>query len=84
METALQYFLTQGVLGVILVLVVLYFLKEKKKTEDAAIKKSKAWAELVASKDEIIESKNKQIHEMGIDAVTTIKEFNRLMDKAFK
>lgn len=75
MEEVLDVLLKQGILGIILVLSVAYFLRKEKKAEEDAVKKSKAWALLVKEKDEKIEELNNKIHEIGIEAVTAVKEF---------
>ena len=70
METAFDYLISQGVLGVILVLVVVYFLKKEKKDVEIANLKSRAWAELVEKKDSEIKSLNDQIRNDAIENMT--------------
>jgi hypothetical protein len=70
METAFDYLISQGVLGVILVLVVVYFLRKEKKEEEIANLKSRAWAELVEKKDLKIESLNDQARTDTIENMT--------------
>lgn len=75
METAFDYLISQGVLGVFLVLVVIYFLRKEKQTESIAKIKSAAWAELVEKKDIKIQSLNDQQRN---DAIANMTLFNNV------
>ena len=75
MEIVYEQLLGQGILGVFLILVIIYFLRKERKAESDAVLKSKAWSELVEAKDNKIEELNNKIHEIGIEAVTAVKEF---------
>ena len=63
MEIALEILLGQGVLGVFLVLVIVYF-KSKEKKHD----------EMIKEKELEIKELNEKLHGFGIDAVTAVKE----------
>ena len=77
METALDYLVSQGVLGVFLVLVVVYFLRKEKKTEETAEIKSLAWSKLVEKKDEKIQELNDQVRNDALENSSLFNEVNR-------
>ena len=65
MEMAFEILLGQGVLGVFLVIVIVYFKGREKKYE-----------ENIAAKDAEIKELNEKLHGFGIDAVTSLKEIS--------
>lgn len=74
METAVEYLIGQGVLGVVLAMVVWYHLKTVKKLEDSAKTRNKAHTAALKAKDEEIKGLNAKIHDIGISAITSIKD----------
>lgn len=84
MEKAFEVLIGQGVLGAFLILVIWYFTKEITSLKEEMKAKSMAHAEQVKEKDEKIEDLNQKIHEMGINAVTAVKEFNSLIRDVLK
>ena len=75
MEAAYEQLLGQGILGVFLVLVIVYHLKTVKDLKQEMKEANQVHAEQIAAKDKMIEEKNDKIHELGINAVTAVKDF---------
>lgn len=84
METALEQLIGQGVLGIFLVLVIVYFRHEIKHLREEMKAKSLAHAEQMRAKDEKIEDLNEKIHAMGIEAVTSVKEWTSTLKDLLK
>ncbi len=81
METAIDYLISQGVLGVFLVLMAGYFLRKEKKTEELAKVKREAWSDLVKEKDIKIQSLNDQARTDAIDNMTLFNNVGNHLEK---
>ena len=84
MESALETLLGQGILGAFLVLVIIYHLKTVRELKTEMKEKIIAHAKQMRLKDEIIEEKNNKIHEIGIESVTILNEFTRVLKESLK
>lgn len=84
MESAFETLLGQGILGAFLVLVIIYHLRTVRELKTEMKEKSIAHAEQMNLKDQIIEEKNNKIHEIGIEAVTSLNEFTRVIKESLK
>jgi Flp pilus assembly protein protease CpaA len=74
MEQAFEILLGQGVLGVFLVIVILYFRSEQAKKD-----------ETIKEKESEIKELNEKLHGFGIDAVTAVKEIaNNLKELVYE
>lgn len=74
MEQAFEILLGQGVLGVFLVMVVVYFRQKEKKYD-----------EVIKEKELEIKGLNEKLHGFGIDAVTAVKEIaNNLKELVYE
>ena len=84
MDTAFEQILGQGILGAFLVLVIVYHLRTVKEIKAEMKAKSLAHAEQIKSKDEKIEQLNDKIHALGIEAVTSVKEWTTTLKELLK
>ena len=56
-------------------MVIVYHLKTVKDLKQEMKEANQVHAEQIAAKDKMIEEKNDKIHELGINAVTAVKDF---------
>ena len=84
METALDQILGQGILGAFLVITIIYFLKVVKDLKTEMKEKSIAHALSMKEKDDKIEILNDKIHNLGIEAVTSVKEWTATLKDILK
>jgi len=84
MEIAYEQILGQGILGVFLVLVIIYFLKLVKDLKAEMKEKSLAHAISMKEKDLKIEELNDKIHNLGIEAVTSVREWTNTLKDLLK
>jgi len=68
MELAFEKLAEHGIMGLFLILVIWYFTRENKDLKRK-----------LEEKEEKIQSLNDKIHEMGIEAVSAVKEFTQTL-----
>ena len=79
METAFEVLIGQGVLGVFLVLVIIYFLKTVKDLKADAKEKAKTYAEVFEKKDQKIESLNQELRQSERESITVMGSMNQTL-----
>lgn len=84
METILPKLAEHGVVALFLVAVIYYFIKKEKELKEEMKQKSIAHAQQMKEKDDKIEDLNVKIHEMGIEAVTSVKEWTNTLKELLK
>ena len=84
METVLTKLAEHGIVAVFLVAVIYYFIKKEKELREEMRQKSIAHGTQMKEKDEKIEALNNKIHEMGIEAVTSVKEWTSTLKELLK
>ena len=84
MEEAYSELLSTGVVGAFLVIVIIYHLRVVKELKEESKSKSLAHGITMKEKDEKIEDLNNKIHSLGIEAVTSVKEWTNTLKDLLK
>jgi len=84
MEQIYNQLIGQGVVGGFLVLVIIYHLRTVKDLKQEMKDKSIAHASNMKDKETEIKELNEKIHELGINAVTSIREWTNALKTLLK